>query len=1196
MTGDAGWHFTGRTALVTQINAFLTTDDWALIVTGQAGSGKSALLARLVTLSDPRFCENSTYCSYLGTIPDALRASVGAVDAAVLARNTDPQELTAALYQAFTGHSPPTSQQASDPLHRYVRTASSRTGRPLTVVVDGIDEARNPHRIITDVLRPLAGLNSQDRHVVQLILGIRSSPPPPRHTPLHDQGSRTERDLLELLREATQALAPLRTDGDSAQEDIAAYAAALLHARSNTRTGPTNATDQVVTDVAEAIAYEVAPSFLDARLAVQQLQARTVLPDPSDPHWRRQLREGTQELLRQDLVDVAQNTQTRPEYHLAVLRATAFAFGAGLPWANVWPAAVRALEPRCGAPEACIRLLRNSRLIGYLTTAIEDGRTVYRPIHERVSETLRSNPSVLLQRQPRRAITTLVSNHIDVHRELTKAFTQLLRNAPLQQPHAYLSRHLISHAKAGGVLDDAHIPASFLPFESQGRIRGALGLSVTPQSATRRLAAWSRIEPYLADTPPEARADSLALAESVSGGHRSPELRSERRIPSLQPRWNQLHLPTNILASTPNDIYALDTFRSVDGSTIVAASHANGALTMWDARTGLTFGAPFTELGRSARSLRAFDDNWIGSNRGIVVGTDAGLWRCDPETGTTSELLRGQVRTLASFQSPEHGPLLAVALPQAVLILDPRTGAVIRRRDADPHRQPVTVHALEAFTLSNGQNLLAMGLDGSHVPLLDAHTLETVAELPGQGLGTAALQAFTTTGGEVRLAIASRSSKGVRIFDPLSGHQQQHARIRQPVAAMTLYPRDHKDPLLVLGSGVDGQITLVDTRDGEVRNHLPAGHTKAVRGLAVLRQTAEHSEGMGTGPSTVGHLLVTGSFDGTIRLWQPKDDEIPGQPMADTSAQHIALLPQVSGPARLVSSNPTAELRLLSRETGLSRPFPGSRQYSGRHITALATASHADDAGPGQLAAAYSDGSIQILTDDGERTVLEEPGRRRTQACTLIFLPNAPSQSRVLAAGFSDGRLAYYNLGAASRVRSHTMRFGGTIRALAAMRSGNENLLAMVAASNVHLLLEGQQPHARLSPHIGSVHSLAFITPVGAHDAVLATGGADGVIRLWDASDPQHEVLQIQNGHRGKVATLVGLQHPGCPQPLLVSASADDTSVRVWEAHTGEEVLRLVTAAPVTSLAVVAGFDQETDEPAIVFGSPRGAGLVVVHL
>ncbi|MFE1907375.1 AAA family ATPase [Streptomyces gardneri] len=1200
MTGDTGWYFTGRTTLITRMNAFLAGTDSTLIVTGQAGSGKSALLARMVTLSDARFCSNPAYRPYLEVIPEELRTPTGAIDAAVLARNTDPPELTATLYQALTGKHAPAGQAAHDLLHDHAQTTLAQTGRPLTIVVDGIDEARNPRRIITDVLRPLAGLHTDGRRAVRLILGIRSSPSPARHH-LLDQETREERDLLDLLRKATHAPAPLRTDDGSAQDDIAAYTTALLRAQPTTGTQLANRSEQAISYVAAAIAREVTPSFLDARLAAQQLHARPHLPAPSDAQWRRQLREGTKELLRQDLADVAQHTRTRPEDLLAAMRATAFALGAGLPWATVWPAAVRSLEPGCDNPETTIRLVRDTRLTGYLTTTVEDGRTVYRPIHERVSETLRTAPHTLLVQQPLPDTTdTQAHDSATVHRGLTQAFTRLLADAPGQPPHPYLRRHLIAHAHAGQVLDDTHIPASYLPYESHGRVRGTLGLPVTPRTATRRLAAWSRIEPFLADAPPSARADSLALAALADGNQASTTSLAVPRPTSLTARWNHLHLPGNILAGTPSDIYQLVTFQTADKTPIVAAGHADGTVTMWDAHTGLPFGAPFTQLGRYARAMTVVDDTRGATDPRLIVGTDTGLWLCSPDTGDTRTLLRGRIRAITPFTSPQHGSLIAVALPQTVLTLNPYTGEVINQRLDHPDRRQSTLHALESVPLPGGRTLLAIGQDGSHVPLLDAHTLETVDQLPGQGMGTSALQTFTTQAGELRLAIGSRSGKGVRIFDPVTSRMQRHAPIRQSVSSMALFPSNNGDPLLLLGSGVDGRITVIDTGDGEVLHVLPAEHTKAVRGLTVLpADTPQRDTAQGGDTSRTGsQLVVSGSLDGTIRMWEPTRDDIKNSQPAAPSAQHVALLPRRDGPPRLIVGNQAGRLIEHSAETGsYERLLHGDDDVPSRHITALATTGPDFRTRPGMIAVGYSDGSLHLHTEADEHHVLRERSEHyapRGRTRSLAFLSTGAPQSVVLAAGFSHSRLDYFRLDHGDGPAWHELPADGPVRCLATTPTGQPPLLAM-AGRSVRLLHPGQTPHARLPQRMGSAHSLTFIRLPSEPGALLATGGADGVIRLWNPLAPRHEALPLLQGHRGKVTALTTLHHPAHSQPLLVSASTDDTTIRVWECHTGEEVLRLVTAAPITSLAVLP-HSPRASQPTIVFGSLRGIGATNVHL
>lgn len=73
--------------------------------------------------------------------------------------------------------------------------------------------------------------------------------------------------------------------------------------------------------------------------------------------------------------------------------------------------------------------------------------------------------------------------------------------------------------------------------------------------------------------------------------------------------------------------------------------------------------------------------------------------------------------------------------------------------------------------------------------------------------------------------------------------------------------------------------------------------------------------------------------------------------------------------------------------------------------------------------------------------------------------------------------------------------------------------------------------------------------------------------------------------------------HSDAERDLLVSACSDDASIRVWDHHTGQEVLRLVTGAPVTSFVVLpASSANRTTAPAVIVGSPTGTAAVTVHL
>jgi hypothetical protein len=165
-----------------------------------------------------------------------------------------------------------------------------------------------------------------------------------------------------------------------------------------------------VRDLAAAVADAAPTSFLVARYAAARLRAAPAVQDPADPRWRATLADGVVGVFRADLHDVSAGSPHPPEHLLAALRASALAFGAGIPWSGIWPAATRAVlglpvlgllsarHPGRDPLDAVIGMVLGGRLAGYLAQDIEDDRYVYRPAHERVREALRDAPASLLRR------------------------------------------------------------------------------------------------------------------------------------------------------------------------------------------------------------------------------------------------------------------------------------------------------------------------------------------------------------------------------------------------------------------------------------------------------------------------------------------------------------------------------------------------------------------------------------------------------------------------------------------------------------------------------------------------------------------------------------------------------------------------------------------------------------------------------
>lgn len=139
---EAGWRFVGREAALRDLVGWLSDagDRSARIVTGGPGSGKSAVIGRLVVLSDP---------DYRRTVPAEGLSLGSSPPEASIATGVHARGLTSAqVLAALSAQAGVTADTPAD-LLREMR------GRRLTVAINAVDEALDPAGLVFGVLRPL---------------------------------------------------------------------------------------------------------------------------------------------------------------------------------------------------------------------------------------------------------------------------------------------------------------------------------------------------------------------------------------------------------------------------------------------------------------------------------------------------------------------------------------------------------------------------------------------------------------------------------------------------------------------------------------------------------------------------------------------------------------------------------------------------------------------------------------------------------------------------------------------------------------------------------------------------------------------------------------------------------------------------------------------------------------------------------
>jgi WD40 repeat protein/class 3 adenylate cyclase/transcriptional regulator with XRE-family HTH domain len=406
-----------------------------------------------------------------------------------------------------------------------------------------------------------------------------------------------------------------------------------------------------------------------------------------------------------------------------------------------------------------------------------------------------------------------------------------------------------------------------------------------------------------------------------------------------------------------------------------------------------------------------------------------------------------------------------------------------------------------------------------------------------------------------QLAIRGAFLQGVEMQDTkLSG-----AALRETVWTSAL------DAIWAVAISKGGEYWAVGSRWGEVRVWREGGK------LLHLAWQAHHSTVATLAFSPDEATLATGSFDGSVKLWDLERGTLIWTSQRANNIQRLAFAPNGR---LLASSGADAVIQLWDAKSGAHL-----RTLSGHSRPVYALAWSPDGS---LLASGGLDARIQLWDLSGAQP---DPSVRMLQGHTdwvfsLAFTPDG----RTLASANWNGTIKLWDI-ESQRVRETVSGHSGQVWAVAWSPDGR-TMASCEWDNTIWLWDMGRSTYrAVLHGHSAGVHGLAF-TP---DSRSLLSGSDDGTLRVWDVESGQcvrivhgyavslYDVAWSPDGARlasagsdllvtiwddaGKTSPKVLRGHSWnvygvgwSPDGRWLASSGWDNAVRVWDATTGSEV------------------------------------------
>ena len=1109
--GQSGWHFAGRSRLLRALVDWLKCAEQGVrIVTGPPGAGKSAVLGRLATLSDPEYRKAQTDAGVVaprGTVPVER-----SIDVAIHAKGKTLNDCVRALSRAM-------GVQIGDGV--VVDVAALLTGlstieRRITILIDALDEAANGEGdiIASRLIAPLGRLKG-----VRVLVGSRRS--------IDGAVGRKDEDRHSSLRRAfgEQAVIDDLEDETDTHEDIAEYV------RLRMSTSIKHSSNIVgIAAAAERVAARSEGVFLYARIVSRTLQERDrldgVLPATTLEAFADDLRArfGDMEQLVDDL-----------------LAGLAWAEGKGLT-RRVWPLIATAVA-RPGSrydDEAVNYVLRHAGW--HIIESGQDGQAVYRLGHQALTDYYRSRCEA--NETQGRILTALTAN---------------VASAAWLDCDRYLRRHLADHASQAGELGSLISHVGYMAVAEPARLVTLLP-AITDESKRRFADIYNRVADRLVDLHPLERLPLLQMTACME----APDLTSLLE-PPVPTRWRCRW--ASVLTSAPHRIIGRHSAEvtsialgMIDARPVVVSGSADHTVRIWDARTGEAIGGPLKGHTNRVTSV-AFDS--VGGQPTIVsCGWDGSVRVWDARSGEAigrplQENNRG-MSAVALGEVAGQPVVVSSSYDGTIYLCDLRTARIVM----PALRAPGIVTSI-AISEIDGQMVVLAGCDDRKVHLWRPLRSESIEKSFEGAAGAVNAISVGLQGGELVLASGSWD-RTVRVWNSLTADAngkvfEGHTEMINAIAVGS----DGRRAVIVSGSD-DRTIRLWDAGTGAAIGSPLDGHTDIIAAVTlgsvdgrivvvsgsddqtvrIWDKPRDVSRTMTTKPKTrintcvalgtAGDLAVvaSGTEGGLLDL----QNACSGEPIGFSIEGHDGPISAVAfgsieNRPVLVSGSKDRTVRLWDARTGKS--------------TSKVLRGHAEDVGA--VALGSVDGRAVVISGSDDRTIclwdvsagaLSQFWHRRKQA-RLLLTGHADKVAAVcfgvangcpiVVSGSFDGTVRLWNARTGEAFGRPFEGHAGPVTSVALSEvDGRTVVVSGSHDQKVHLWdVRLGEAIGTFEGHAGAVSTVA-VTVVGNREVVIS-GSDDGSVRLWNARTQLDQfVVRVGApvsyvGHNPKSGLVIGL-------------------------------------------------------------------------